>query len=285
MLDTNCNNENKNNENNRNNWNNESNRNNINNEHNSSIDLPIIKMEKGQKYETIITTKNNSLSSFNHFNSAPIGVICSGNDTILCKIFEGSHTLKNIIKNKRFIINITEDPILFTLATLKELDESEYIKINANDDTNSNNNDINDINDSLNIGLKKADAYLIATVIDIKYGFDTTGNEKNTIKNNHKPKNHTLNINHTKNENYNAGIIKAKIDKIIIKKEGTRAFNRANSYVIESLVNYSRFDIVDDIKKEEYLSRFEEAKRVINRVGGKEHKVAINKIEKEISKK
>lgn len=236
----------------------------INDNNKSSVDLSIIKMEKGQKYETIITTTNKSSNGTTEINSASIGVICSGKDTILCKIFKGSHTLKNIIKNKRFIINITENPMLFTLATLKKLDSDEYTELSIPH--------INGIN-YIDMKLKKADAYLIATVKDIKYGFDNTG----TIDDD--------DDDDKDNSNYDAGIIKAEIESIIIEKEGARSFNRANSYVIESLVNYTRFDIVDNNTKTEYIKRLKEAKRVINRVGGKEHKLAINKIEKEIAKK
>ena len=70
------------------------------------IDLSIIGMERGRQYETIITTKN----AQNVYNAAPIGVICSGPDVIVNRIFKGSHTLENIVKTREFVVNITYDP-------------------------------------------------------------------------------------------------------------------------------------------------------------------------------
>ena len=60
------------------------------------IDLSLIGMEKGRQYETIITTQNNEGTK----HAAPIGVLCSGRDTILNRIFKGSHTLDNIVSQK-----------------------------------------------------------------------------------------------------------------------------------------------------------------------------------------
>lgn len=48
------------------------------------IDLALIGMEKGKQYETIISTVNDD----NVQNAAPIGVICSGRDKILNRIFK-----------------------------------------------------------------------------------------------------------------------------------------------------------------------------------------------------
>lgn len=86
------------------------------------IDLSLIGMEKGRQYETIITTKNTD----NTFNAAPIGVICSGPEVIVIRIFKGSHTLDNIIKNREFIVNITYDPELFAVSTLQNLPQDSF---------------------------------------------------------------------------------------------------------------------------------------------------------------
>lgn len=86
------------------------------------IDLSLIGMEKGRQYETIITTKNTD----NTFNAAPIGVICSGPDIIVIRIFKGSHTLDNIIENREFIVNITYDPELFAVSTLQNLPQDSF---------------------------------------------------------------------------------------------------------------------------------------------------------------
>ena len=81
------------------------------------IDLSIIGMERGRQYETIITTKN----AQNVYNAAPIGVICSGPDVIVNRIFKGSHTLENIVETRKFTVNITYDPEIFYTSTLGNL--------------------------------------------------------------------------------------------------------------------------------------------------------------------
>lgn len=90
-------------------------------------DLSLIGMEKGRQYETVITTKN----SKNLSNAAPIGVICSGPDKILNRIFKGSHTLENIISQGEFIVNITHDPEIFTLSTLGNLPSDYFSEDNS----------------------------------------------------------------------------------------------------------------------------------------------------------
>ena len=61
--------------------------------------------------------------------------------------------------------------------------------------------------------------------------------------------------------------------------------NRGFGYVIESLANLTRFDLVEDVKKEEYLIRFREANRVVRKIGYKEDIKAMNEIKKELIKK
>lgn len=106
------------------------------------IDLSLIGMEKGRQYETVITTKN----AQNVYNAAPIGVLCSGPDRIVNRIFKGSHTLENIINTGEFVVNITHDPEIFTLSTLGNLPR-EYF----NDD----------------LSLKCAEAYFRCEVISL----------------------------------------------------------------------------------------------------------------------
>ena len=50
--------------------------------------------------------------------------------------------------------------------------------------------------------------------------------------------------------------------------------------LIETLVNFTRIDMVDEKQQEYYLGRFREAKRVINKVGSKEEQKAIHEIKK-----
>jgi hypothetical protein len=82
-----------------------------------TINLNSVGMKKNQQYETIISTKNEK----NEKNAAPMGVKCSDHQEISCKIFKGSTTLNNITEEKEFIVNITENPILFTLSTIGNL--------------------------------------------------------------------------------------------------------------------------------------------------------------------
>lgn len=86
------------------------------------IDLTKISMFKGQQYETIITTINDDGS----LNAAPIGILCRGKDKVMCRIFKGSHTLENIISQKEFIVNICENPELFTWSLLDNPEKDDF---------------------------------------------------------------------------------------------------------------------------------------------------------------
>ena len=88
------------------------------------INLSLIGMEKGRQYETIITTKN----SDGTYNAAPIGVICSGKNEVMHRIFKGSHTLDNICENKSYFVNIIHDPEVFTRATIANLAQDEFFE-------------------------------------------------------------------------------------------------------------------------------------------------------------
>jgi hypothetical protein len=208
-----------------------------------NIDLSYVGMEKGQQYETIITTKGKN----NKANAAPIGVICKDKDKIMCRIFKGSITLDNIINQKEFIVNITLDPKLFTLATIGNIPEDLFDK--------------NNISDSL-VKLKNTDAYLKCKVVKIK----------NTIKSDLVRKSA-------------AKIIIADVAEIVLNNKGVKPANRGFYYLIESLINFSRIDIVDKEKKDYFLERFIESKRVINKVGSKKDKIAINILKKALKDK
>ncbi|WP_296863591.1 DUF447 domain-containing protein [uncultured Methanobrevibacter sp.] len=202
------------------------------------IDLNLIGMDKGKQYETIITTVNCE----NVQNAAPIGVLCSGKDTILCRIFKGGKTLDNIISQREFTVNITHDPELFTLSTIGNL-SSEYF---SNDNS-----------------LRGVDAYFKCEVIDIKEAVK----QSDPIR--------------KKGE---ANVIKSKVTEMVINKE-VQALNRAFSCLIETLANFTRFDLVDEEKKQYYLTRFRECSRVVNKVGGKEEKQSMGEIKKELIKR
>ena len=202
------------------------------------INLASIGMEKGRQYETIITTKNPNGSK----NAAPIGVIYAGNDKIITRIFKGSHTLDNMIREKEFVVNITHDPELFTVSLLGNLPQNHF-----GDD----------------YSIKCADAYFKCKAI----GFTEAVKQSDPIK--------------KKGE---AIVIKSKITELTIKNP-VKAMNRGFGYVIETLANFTRFDMVGDEKKEEYLTRFKEANRVVLKVGRKEDIKAMQKIKRELIKK
>lgn len=84
--------------------------------------------------------------------------------------------------------------------------------------------------------------------------------------------------------NGEAIVIKSKVTQLVINKQ-TRPINRGFGYVIESLSNLTRVDIVGEEQKEEYFERFREANRVVTKVGYKQDIEAMQKIKKELIKK
>ncbi|WP_042703446.1 DUF447 domain-containing protein [Methanobrevibacter arboriphilus] len=106
--------------------------------------------------------------------------------------------------------------------------------------------------------MKDVDAYLICKVIDIKNAFK----KSDPIK---------------KSE---AKVIIANVEDIILNNKCAKAANRGFYCLIESLVNFTRIDIVDNEKKDYFLDRFNESKRVVNKVGSSEEKKLLNYLEK-----
>ena len=202
------------------------------------IDLSLIGMEKGRQYETVITTENCEKIK----NAAPIGVLCSGPDMILNRIFKGSHTLENIISQRKFIVNITHDPEIFMLSTIGNLSEDYFNEDNS---------------------LKCAEAYFKCEVISLSEAVK----QSDPIR-----------------KKEEAIVIKSKVTDLTINQP-TRAINRGFSYVIESLSNLTRFDMVGEEQKEEYLNRFREAFRVVRKVGYKEDIKSMKIIKEELRKK
>ena len=205
---------------------------------NIEIRLSTIGMEKGRQYETIITTNNEDGTK----NAAPIGVLCAGENKIVNRIFKGSHTLDNIVREKEFIVNITHDPELFKTSTLGNLPQSHFNE---------------------NMSLKCADAYFKCEAIK----FTKAIKQSDPIK--------------KKGE---AIVFKSEVVDLVINKP-VQAMNRGFGYVIESLANLTRFDLVDDTKKEEYVTHFKEANSVVLKVGRKEDIKAMREIKKELIKR
>ncbi|MDR2623017.1 MAG: DUF447 family protein [Methanobrevibacter sp.] len=209
-----------------------------------NVDLNDVNMKKGQHYETIITTSNGN----NEDNAAPIGIVVKSIDEITCRVFEGSKTLKNMMVNKKFIVNITRDPLYFTLSTVDNIAD-EYFQFHKNDGNCPY--------------LKDTESYLVCEVIDIK----------NIIKINDPIK------------QSEAGFIKAKVREIVKLSKCVNPINRGIYSLLESLVNYTRIDIVDEDMQDYFLNRLRESERIINKVGSSEEKKAILILKKKLKEK
>ena len=86
------------------------------------IDLRKIGMYKDQQYEVIITTLDKNGNS----NAAPFGLRVLEDNEVFLRIFEGGNTIKNIKEKEEFVVNITNDPLMFTLATTNTIPD-EYL--------------------------------------------------------------------------------------------------------------------------------------------------------------
>lgn len=161
-------------------------------------------------------------------NAAPIGVKCVNDYDVAARIFDGSKTLENIRQTNLFVVNITDNPKIYADALYGNLDNLEFVK---DDDI---------------AYLKNADAYFICLVKSIE-----------EVK---AQKDHV-------NEGAKSYIVVAENIKITINKKGAKALNRGLYSFLESLVDYTRVDVIDDAKKQEYKNRFLENERIIQRVG------------------
>jgi hypothetical protein len=73
-------------------------------------------------------------------------------------------------------------------------------------------------------------------------------------------------------------VVTAGVEELVKNQEHVNPLNRAIYGIIEALVYLSRIDIVSEEEKKEYLEKLGETSRVVNKVGSKEHKKAMNKI-------
>ena len=210
------------------------------------IDLTKIGMYKDQQYEVIITTIDNNGKS----NAAPFGLrVLDGNDVFL-RIFEGGTTIKNIKEKEEFVVNVTTDPLMFTLATTNTIPDKYLTRISNKTENN----------DEL-VYLTDADAYFICEVKNLKEAL-----REDDIK--------------SSDVNY----IKSEVIEINIKNKCVKPINRAIHALIEALVNYSRINIVDEDTREYFLERFLESERIIKRVGNEEEKGSIQILKENLIK-
>ena len=68
-------------------------------------------MKKNWLYEVVISSYNNNIP-----HAAPFGVKSSDFKCITMEIYKGSTTLKNILSNKEFVLNMLDDPVFFHQA-------------------------------------------------------------------------------------------------------------------------------------------------------------------------
>ena len=79
--------------------------------------------------------------------------------------------------------------------------------------------------------------------------------------------------------------IKSDVSSIVVNEVDLNPLNRGIHCVIESLVNYSRVDIVSSEIRDYYMGRFRENYRVAKKVGSKEDKMAMEYIISNLEKK
>ena len=204
-------------------------------------DLCKLGIEKDLQYECITTT----VSKEGVKNAGAFAFIYLGDDKVHCHIFEGSKTLKNILDTNEYVVNVTQDPLVFTYATLDCLDDEYYT-------------DDEDI-----AIIKNSPAYIIVDVESVE------------IKT---PENFPI-----KGDN-SIYFITGKIREVIVNDENVQAYNRGMSGLIEGLVNFSRYKIVDDAKRKEYMDRLIENQRVIEKVSDEKTKKAMADLRAEYEK-
>ena len=187
-----------------------------------------------------------TMNKAGEMDAAPIGLKCVDDYAVLGRIFEGSKTLENIKETGIFVVNITSDPSVFARSLYGNLEPEEFVK---DDDI---------------VYMKNADAYFIALVKSI---------EDKEIGKDHV------------NDGAKFSIINAESIKIIINKPGTKALNRGIFAFLESLVDYSRIDIINDEKKDEYIRKFKENERLIDVVAEDDVKEAMKDLKERFIEK
>lgn len=111
-------------------------------------DITSLGLEKGQLYETIVTTRN----ADGNPNAAPMGLIVKNNREVVFYFYPGSLTAENVKRDGILSVNILEDPLTFVECTLGSPSGSYFQE------------------DGDLFYLKSADAYFTARVIKEKVG-------------------------------------------------------------------------------------------------------------------
>ena len=196
--------------------------------------LESLSMFKGQLYETIVTTQSNSLVK----NAAPIGVICKDSNHVVIHLDNCVHTHLNILENGELIVNITKDPLVFTISTLGELDDKYFDEFKG----------FPMIKDS--IGFFKAH---VVKTRDKKRENDCNDGIGNIV---------TCEVD----------------DIYISDYKEIVPLNRAMNAVIESLIYYCRFDYKYAHMQKEIWTHMKELNRVCHKVGNESEKKSMELI-------
>jgi hypothetical protein len=72
----------------------------------------------------IIATTENELGAP---NAAPLGLIKKG-DALSVRLFVGSHTYDNIMAGRKFVANVSHDPMLFVETALNDISDDKFVE-------------------------------------------------------------------------------------------------------------------------------------------------------------
>lgn len=173
-------------------------------------------------------------------NAAPFAFTYLGEDRVNCHLFKNK-TLKNIEETNNYVVNITDDPLAFSYSTIGNLSEDYFT------------------DDSDIAILKNTGSYLVIEVESL----DKMSPDEFPVKGNR--------------EIYN---IIGKIIEFKINDKNVKAFNRGLGCLIDSLVNYTRYGLVDGETKKQYDERLVENARIVNKVSDRKTKDAIELLQK-----
>jgi uncharacterized protein len=196
-------------------------------------------MQRGLLYETIITTVNEDGTP----NAAPMGVICKDKREIVLYLHQGTSTVRNIKRNRSFVVNVLTDPMVFVESTLGDLSQNYF----------------ENYKDKYYI--KNTDAFFISNITSLK---DVEKEDKFGIS--------------------VTTVLRADVSDIVKKKEHIEPLNRAIYGIIEGLVYLTRMEMVSGDMEKLYRHRMKEISRIVNKVGGENHKKAMKKISEAFSK-
>ena len=84
----------------------------------STVDISSFGIREGIS-ETIVST------GLEFPNAAPIGIIVKGGRPFV-RLFKGSHTWANVLKERYLVANVVYDPLLFVRSTFFDLEPSEF---------------------------------------------------------------------------------------------------------------------------------------------------------------